>query len=79
MPSARFCCWRARPCWWPKEDAYPRRLSGGQQQRVAIARALAMEQVEVLEHKAHVLAQAPHQALLLIERAAAVDLDVKEP
>jgi hypothetical protein len=36
------------------------------------------EQVEVLEHEAHVLAQTAHQALLLVQRAAGIDLDVAD-
>src|SRR5690606_40934791 len=36
------------------------------------------EQVEVLEHETHVLAQPSHQALLLVQRTAAIDLDVTD-
>ncbi|MCY1429889.1 hypothetical protein D9M71_458210 [compost metagenome] len=36
------------------------------------------EQVEVLEHETYVLAQTPHQALLLVQGTAGIDLDIAD-
>lgn len=36
------------------------------------------EQVEVLEHEAHMLAQVAHQTLLLVQRAAGIDFDIAD-